>query len=238
MSTPAADSLAALVRQFGLEPCPAVLPLLRRAMIHRSHRTEAGLAEDNELLEFLGDSVIGLATTRFLCLRFPTSTEGDLTKCKAMMVSRAALDDVAATLGLAPLVLLGVGEERSGGRSRPGLLGSVLEAVVGALYLVYPWAELEPALVRTIVDPAFRNADSAAHARDPKSALQEWAQARWQRGPEYRLVETVGPEHDRWFVVEVWMNDRLLGRGRGRRKQLAEKAAASEALRLVIEQPQ
>ena len=225
-----ARELGRIFSVFGLEPHAEALELLDLAFIHRSHRCESGGDHDNERLEFLGDSVIGLICTEFLLESHPGANEGELSKLKAAMVSRTVLGEVAAGMELGMLLRLGTGEERSGGRERRSTLGSALEAVCGALYLHYPWEELRPAIVREVLVPA-RVFTGERLQHDYKSMLQEWTQKRGEGVPEYRLVGETGPEHDRRFRVEAWVGGRMLGSGEGKRKKQAENDAARQAVR-------
>lgn len=223
------EELGHVLSLMGLTHEDHALEMLDRAFIHRSHRGETGGSHDNERLEFLGDSVIGLICTEYLLDRFPDGDEGTLSKMRASMVSRTVLGEVALRMDIGPLLKLGTGEDRSGGRERRSTLGSVLEAICGALYLHYPWSELRIAIVRHIVIPALRlTEDRVLH--DYKSVLQEWSQKLGEGVPDYRVVDERGPEHERIFVVEAWLGDRLLGRGEGRRKKTAENEAAREAV--------
>lgn len=226
------EELKQVLDLFGLEHREDVMVLLDRAFIHRSYRCEANGNNDNERLEFLGDSVIGLICTEYLLENFPERTEGALSKVRASMVSRKILGEVAVEMGLGRYLKLGAGEERTGGRSRHSTLGSALEAVCGALYLHYPWTDLRDAIAEFILKPAWQHTeDKVLH--DYKSILQEWSQKNGGVLPEYRLVDEHGPEHDRIFVTEAWLGDRFLGRGEGGRKKHAENEAAREAVRLL-----
>lgn len=215
---------------FGIVAEERTLVPLALAFVHRSHRMEAQLAEDNERLELLGDSVIGLATTEHLLSTHPESDEGELSKLRAALVSRNVLGKVARELGVGPLLLLSTGEERGGGRERSSILGSALEAVAGALYLVHPWESLCPALQRTIVVPAFAHL-GATGAIDYKSQLQELIQRDGVHRPEYVLIDAEGPDHRRMFHVEVRVDGNTVGSGSGSRKQMAENEAARDAIR-------
>jgi len=226
--------LTRLVNQFGLEPTTTIWPRLNRALIHRSHRAEAGLDEDNERLEFLGDSVIGLACTEYILRLYPASDEGALSKLRASLVSRAILGHIARDLGVGELLLLGAGEEKSGGRERVSILGSTLEAICGVLYLHYSWGDLRGPMRNTVIIPAISLANQNVIV-DYKSRLQEHTQRIEQRVPEYRVVLEEGPDHDKHFVVEVWLGERRLGSGAGKRKKVAENEAARAALVAVGE---
>lgn len=223
------QELARVLEYFELNPMEELWPILNKAMIHRSYRAEASLEEDNERLEFLGDSVIGLVTTEYLLIVHSELDEGRLSKMRASVVSRQVLGKLARQMKLGELILLGTGEERSGGRDRSSILGSALEAVMGALYVVYPWRELSETLVRNVVMPGLQLIESSG-IEDFKSQLQEWAQRESQRVPEYRVVAEGGPDHQKHFEVEVSLAGKLLGWGSGKRKKIAENKAACDAL--------
>ncbi len=227
-------ALAAIVHGLDLSPDCVNWDRLNRALIHRSYRTEADLDEDNERLEFLGDSVIGLAATEFLLRRFPDVDEGHLSKVRGALVSRAVLGEIAKSLDIGSLMLLGTGEERSGGRDRPSILGSALEAICGALYLSCPWPSLKASLERHIIVPGLELAERN-FAVDFKSRLQEWSQHHFQCVPEYRVVEEGGPDHHKTFRVEVRIRDEVVAEGVGRRKKYAENDAARHALEIIDE---
>jgi ribonuclease-3 len=221
--------LEALVARLGLRWNDAAGPLLEEAMLHRSYAVENNLARDNERLELLGDAVVGLMATEVLMERHPAWDEGALSQARAAVVSRRVLGELGEGLGLGALLLLGVGENQRGGRTRPSILGCALEAVCGALYLAYPYSELRPALRATIVEPAVALAERLDLV-DYKSRLQEWCQARALPLPEYRVVGEHGPEHRKQFAVECLISGVVTGRGEGPRIQLAQHAAAREAL--------
>jgi ribonuclease III len=223
------ESLKFLLDYFGLEENLKIWPRLYRSLIHRSYRTEANLEEDNERLEFLGDSVIGLACTEFLLRENPESDEGSLSKLRATLVSRHVLGHIALEMNLGQALLLGMGEERSGGRQRLSILGSALEAVCGALYLSYQWERLQPSLVEKIIKPALILSEKK-QILDHKSALQEWAQQKFQCVPKYQVVSEGGPDHLKIFEVQVSIEGKLLGKGEGHRKKSAENEAAKDAL--------
>jgi ribonuclease-3 len=221
--------LAEFLRTLGLDPSELPPEPLREAFVHRSYRTEAKLAIDNERLELLGDSVIGLVCTEYLLEHFPAGDEGMLAKRRSVMVSRVMLGELAREMGLGDLLLLGIGEEKSGGRERSSTLGSTLEAFCGALYLVLPWPEVRRVVREIVAVPAAQIVAEGPEI-DAKSALQEWAQSRGTQSLEYRLIDSSGPDHCREFLVEVWFGGECIGRGSGPRKRTAENAAALEAL--------
>jgi len=202
--------------------------LLELALTHRSYANEQNLDFHNERLEFLGDAVLGVIAAQWLYAEHPELPEGDLSKLKASLVSTQALAGFSTDLGVGRDLRLGVGEERSGGRSKPSLLADTLEAVFGAIYLD---GGLEP--VRKVVVPLLEDALAARpriHEEDAKTRLQESVQARGWDLPEYQVVEESGPDHAKRFTVEVLLRGRAAGRGAGRAKKVAEQRAAAQAL--------
>ena len=204
--------------------------LVRRALTHRSYLNEhPEIQEDNERLEFLGDAALDFLTASWLYNRFPEMDEGHLTRLRSALVRTEQLAAFAVEIGLGEAVLLGRGEEASGGRARDALLCDVFESVMGALFLDSGLesveAFIEPRLHRAV--EAILEDESLVDAR---SRLQIWAQAELGETPRYRTVDSYGPDHAREFVVEVEVGDATAGRGQGRSKQEAAQRAASEAL--------
>jgi ribonuclease-3 len=211
--------------------------LLVRALTHKSysHESKARELQDNETFEFLGDSVLGFVIGDLLFRRFPTNDEGALSKMKAYLVSAPILARKARHLGMGEVILLGVGEEKSGGRRKDSLLANLFEAVIAAMYLD---AGLESA--RTLLESCFTEDLEAIDSNDLlfhdfKTALQEVAQASGFPLPEYQVVEELGPDHDKKFVVEVRLTSQVIARGIGSSKKEAQQQAAREALRLHSE---
>ena len=186
--------------------------LVSQALVHRSYAAEQGEIPDNERLEFLGDAVLGSLAAQFLFERFPGDAEGELSKKKAFAVSRSELGKRAGELGLAPLILLGRGEESSGGRDRSSILGSALEALIGALSLQMALADLEPFVRKSILEPALPALADEAHV-DDKSRLQEVVQSRGWPVPDYRKVNESGPAHEKSFTVDVYVCGACPGHG-------------------------
>lgn len=205
--------------------------LLRRALTHRSYLNEhPEELEDNERLEFLGDAVLDFVTGAFLYNRYPEMSEGELTRLRAALVRTEQLAEFAARLGIGEMIRLGKGEEEAGGRERAALLCANFEAVVGALYL-----DGGLPAVRAFVEPMLASAAGQILETqtdiDPKSLLQEWAQAALGHTPYYRTIAEAGPDHAKEFTVEVRIGSQVYGVGRGRSKQSAAQSAAEEALR-------
>jgi ribonuclease-3 len=207
--------------------------LLTRALTHKSHSHEARNRElqDNETFEFLGDSVLGFVIGDLLFRNFPMLDEGALSKMKAYLVSAGFLAQKAKAFGMGEALLLGVGEERSGGRNKDSLLANVYEAVIAAVYLD---GGLEAA--RRLIESSFAadiekiDADDLLF-HDFKTALQEVAQGMGLPLPEYTVVEELGPDHDKTFVVEVRLTNQISALGKGSSKKEAQQKAAQEALR-------
>jgi ribonuclease III len=211
-------------------------PALREtALTHTSWLNETAVEgrSDNERLEFLGDAVLALVVSDLLMRRLPARAEGELTRMRAGLVSEAALARAAATIDLGRYILLGKGEERTGGRSRPSILADALEALMGAIYLDGGLTAAADVATR-LFDPML--ADVEQHARlDYKSRVQERAQALWQVAPIYDVVGQAGPDHDKRFEVTLSLRGREYGRASGRSKKEAEQAAAAQAL-MTLEQ--
>ena len=207
--------------------------LLRRALTHSSHAHEhrPQPPRDNELLEFLGDSVVGLATAEFYYRAFPGRTEGALSKLKALATSTQALARLARKVRLDKAVLLGRGEERSGGRAKSSILAGAFEALVGAVYIDGGFAAARD-LVQGLLSPTLAPIKSESfEINNPKSALQELFQKAGRPSPEYRTLGAKGPEHEKTFTVEVLDGDQRLARAKGPSKKSAELAAARKALK-------
>ncbi len=205
--------------------------LLRKALHHSSylheHPEEEG--ESNERLEFLGDAVLGFLVTEDLYRRSPGLAEGEMTVLRSALVSGQCLAQVARSLGLGAYLVMGAGEERSGGRDRDSNLAGALEAVLGALFLDQGYRRCRQ-VVRRLLGRELRRLAREGVPPDPKSRLQHALQARREPLPRYHTVEMEGPEHARRFTVAVESAGRVLGTGTGPRKALAEQEAAREAL--------
>jgi ribonuclease-3 len=202
-------------------------PLLRRALTHRSYAYENGGVPNNERLEFLGDSVLGLVVTDSLYAAHPDLPEGQLAKLRAAVVNMRALAEVARTLGLGEYVLLGRGEESTGGRDKASILADTTEAVIGAVYLS---AGLPAAttFVHHLLDPLMESTAGLGAGLDWKTSLQELAAAGSLGVPEYRVTQE-GPDHQKIFHAESVVGSELLGSGSGRSKKEAEQLAAEVA---------
>ena len=204
--------------------------LLKKAFTHSSYVNELRRKpyEDNERLEFLGDAVLELTVSKFLYLKYPMMSEGELTKLRAAIVCEPALVEFANELGFGKLVLLGKGEEMTGGRTRPSLLADVFEAFIGALFLD-KGIDAVVVFLEKYVFPKV-NAGAFSHVMDFKSQLQEVVQRDSSGILEYKILVERGPAHNREFVSNVLLNGAELGTGSGRSKKSAEQHAAQMAL--------
>ncbi|MGB9237074.1 MAG: ribonuclease III [Terriglobales bacterium] len=227
--------------------------LIEQALTHSSQARElqaAGAARafagsgDNELLEFLGDAVLGLVTSEALFHRFPGFGEGQLSKLRAHLVGQRHLLHVAEQLEIGEYMRLGRGEERSGGRSKGSLLVDALEAILAALYLDGGWTVAREFIIRVIVDPELERMQletSAIPVMDFKSALQEALQASGKPQPIYALVKEEGPEHKKTFTVEARLPEpgmaQFVGRAQGATKKRAEQEAARQVLEHLSKLP-
>ena len=205
--------------------------MLLRALTHRSYANEQAVpAQDNEVLEFLGDSVLGLIVSDLLCTQYPSLSEGRMSKLKSFLVSAENLARLAEEFGLGAFVRLGKGEEKTAGREKNSILANSYEAVIGALYLD-GGLETASTFVLRHVEPLVGDLeDEGQPLRDFKSALQEGVQARGLPLPAYDVVEEEGPDHDKVFHVRVAVDGRWSARGQGSTKKSAEQRAARQLL--------
>jgi ribonuclease III len=210
---------------------PLVPDLLERALTHRSYAYENGGLPTNERLEFLGDSVLGLIVTDTLFRGYPDLPEGQLAKLRAAVVNMRALAGVARGLQLGSYVLLGKGEEGTGGRDKSSILADTLEAVLGAVYVDCGLAEAS-ALVHRLFDPVIASSARLGAGLDWKTSLQELTAAEILGVPEYHVEES-GPDHQKSFRAWVKIGGRTYGEGEGRSKKEAEQQAAEAAWTLI-----
>lgn len=224
------DQAQVLAARLGLQVRD--LDLLAQALTHTSwlHEHPEAARGHNERLEFLGDVVVSLAVSGALYARHPEDDEGALSARRAAIVSTPGLARLAGRIELGELLLLGEGESQRGGRRRPSLLASSFEAIVGALYLDLGWDAVAAWLI-DLAAPELTSDGPPAALKSPKSRLQEYTQRRTGARPEYRVLDMAGPDHERIFRVEVWVEGEVLGIGEGSSRRVAETAAADEALR-------
>ena len=210
--------------------------LFQRALVHRSYCNEHDLdaAESYERLEFLGDAVLELTISDYLYRQFPDADEGQLTKARVSLVRREALAGVARRLRLGEYLRVGHGVETSGDRNQDKVLADVFEAVVAAVYLDQGMAAACEFVRRHLARELAEIARSGQPPENPKSRLQELLQERGRPTPSYRLAGRKGPDHDPVFTVEAVVGNEVIGTGQGGKKSEAQRAAAADALRLLM----
>jgi len=208
--------------------CDRSLPL--QALTHKSFSNEQSeFVLHNERLEFLGDAVLELVISQWVFRQYPDIPEGGLTRIRAEVVSEKGLAEIARELDLGQGLLLGRGEERSGGREKPSLLADALEALLGAIFLDGGFAAACQVVERRFA-AAIKKSALLRYGSDYKTCLQERLQACYNQLPEYVMTQVSGPDHDRVFSMEVRFSGKLLGKGSGSSKKSAEQKAAAAAL--------
>lgn len=209
--------------------------LLQQAMVHRSYAIEHGkTVSDNEVLEFLGDSVLNLGISHMLFHYYGrTHNEGDLTRMRAALVNEQQLAEMTKRVGLDRYILLGRGELKSGGLQKNSILGDVFEAVIGAIYLDGGYEAALGVIGRCFLD-LIQKAESLMCEQDYKTMLQEETQRLFKVTPVYKLDVSSGPDHEKTFWVSLYLNDVLLSQGSGKSKKEAEQNAAREALQSAL----
>ncbi len=202
------------------------------ALSHSSYANEKKRSRhSNERLEFLGDSVLSIVVSKYLFENYKELPEGELTKIRAALVCEKALFEFAQEIRLGDHILLGKGEENTGGRHRTSILADAFEAVIAAIYLDGGIGAARKHILRFI--PKDLEADNSIAFTDHKTILQEIIQKNPEEKVEYILVGQSGPDHNKAFTVEVCLNSNVIGKGRGRTKKEAEQMAAKEALELM-----
>jgi ribonuclease-3 len=206
--------------------------LLQQAFTHTSYVNENRQAKHNERLEFLGDAVLELAVTEYLYKQYPKRPEGELTKMRASIVCEPSLNILAEHHNFGTYLLLGRGEESTGGRTRPAILADVFEAFIGALYLDQGFE----AVIDFLQSSLFKKLqqDESINITDAKSQLQEFTQQNNLGKPDYQLVMESGPSHEKQFISEVRLQAHILGTGAGRTKKESEQQAATQALTKLL----
>ena len=227
------ESLAAVQQTLGVSFNNPLL--LKEALVHGSYANEFPhlVPATNERLEFLGDAVLDLVIAARLYTDFSHLNEGEMTKLRAVLVRGNTLARVAKGIGLGEYLLMGKGEEATGGRTKPANLAGALEAVIGAIFLDQGYITAGDFILR-LLDSELEKAVSQGMTTSYKSELQELLQAREQQAPTYHVIETTGPAHERWFTVEVRLGDTVLGKGSGKSKKIAETDAANAILRKLL----
>ena len=217
-----------LVTRLGVEVSEK---LLTQAITHRSYSYENGGIPTNERLEFLGDSVLGIIVTDELYKKNPEAEEGQLAKLRAAVVNAKALADVARTLGLGDFLLLGKGEEATGGRDKSSILADALEAIIGAIYVEHG-IEKSGEVILQLFAPIIAASAELGEALDWKTSLAELVNTKSLGTIEY-VIEQFGPDHDKRFVAKVKIGQSFFGHGEGRSKKEAEQKAAAVAFQEI-----
>jgi len=208
---------------------------LNAALIHTSYANEGERnLESNERLEFLGDAVLELASSTYLYEKFPELTEGQLTKTRASIVCSTTLAKLGRNLGLGKILLLGHGEEVSGGRERISNLEDTFESIIGALYLDSGWEVAKDYVIRQLT-PEFQNAKIGKNLKDFKTTLQEFVQRDPTKKIEYVELGSTGPDHMKVFECAAKINGKIYGKGTGKSKKLAEQVAAEKTLAMLTD---
>ena len=206
---------------------------LNAALIHTSYANESNRQlESNERLEFLGDAVLELASSTYLYENFPELSEGELTKMRASIVCSTTLAKLADKLGLGKLLLLGRGEETSGGRYRTSNLEDTFESIIGAIYLDSGWEIAKSYVIRQL-EPEFKNVKVGKNLKDFKTTLQEFLQRDSTKIFEYVELGSSGPDHMKTFESAVKIDGKIYGKGSGKSKKIAEQVAAEKTLKML-----
>jgi len=207
------------------------LDFLAEALTHRSYLNEnkSVTGHHNERLEFLGDAVLELATTRFLFDKFPNNQEGDLTAYRASLVNTQSLAETSEALGVNDMLLLSKGESKDTGRARQFILADTFEAITGAVYLDQGYDAAESFIAKNIY-PKIENVVANKLWQDDKSHFQEVAQERRGVTPSYKTLLEEGPDHDKKFTIGIFLGDKQVAQGTGKSKQEAEQDAAHRAI--------
>ena len=209
------------------------ISLLDLAFHHRSFNNESSKkdishTQNNERLEFLGDAVLGMVTASLLYNDLNEQPEGELARIKSIVVSEATLSQIALKIVVDQCLVLGKGEELSGGRTKKAILADAMEAIIGAYYLDSGYREAEKFVLKFMVEEVEKVLKNK-HQKDYKTLLQEWFQKKYKKCPRYELVETTGPDHDRVFLVQVRLDNQVFGPEKGKNKKEAEQAVAKLA---------
>lgn len=207
--------------------------LLNRALIHRSYVNEIKAdLRDNERLEYLGDSVLAVVINEYLFKRYEEYLEGDLAKIKSAVVSEVTLAKISSDVNLGSFILMGKGEERSGGRIRASILANTLEALIGAVYLD-TGLKVSKSLILSLFKKEIERIDKLSYLRDPKTTLQEFVQGKYKQRPLYEVIQETGPDHKKEFTVRLSINGKEISTGTGTSKRKAEMDAAKKILQEI-----
>lgn len=215
------------------------LELLNQAFSHRSYANEQDdSVENNERLEFLGDSVLGLVIAEYLYIKLGDRPEGDLARIKSFVVSEDSLAQVARSIEVDTYVLVGKGEEYSGGRTKKAILADALEAIIGAYFLDSGFKPVRKFVIAHLA-PQIESVLEDRHKKDYKTLLQEYSQKTFKMYPRYSILKKTGPDHDKTFWIVVEISGETYGPGTGKNKKEAEQSAAEMAYgALVLQEPQ
>lgn len=208
--------------------------LLKQALTHSSFANEKHMHKlsDNERLEFLGDAVLEIISSEYLYQNYPKLPEGDLTKLRASIVCEPTLALCTKDIDLGKHILLGKGEDMTGGRKRKSILSDALEAVIGAIYLDGGFTNAKEFILKFILT----DIEHKQLFFDSKTILQEIVQAEFKEELTYDLIKEEGPDHDKMFVIEAYIGDKMIGTGEGRTKKSAEQEAAYHGILKLREQ--
>ena len=207
------------------------LELLKRALTHKSYANERRnqSLKDNERLEFLGDAVLDLIVNQYLFLNYPDSPEGELAQIRSVVVSALTLAEKGREIDLGSYLLLGKGEEATGGRERNSILADAFEALIGSIYLDQG-LEIAQTFILDLLIPNIKMVEQGNHIQDYKTLLQELLQKNSDHRPQYQVIKEEGPDHNKSFTVQVKFKDDILGVGTGSSKKRAQQSAAKEAI--------
>ncbi len=206
--------------------------LLKTALTHSSYANEnkMKIIENNERMEFLGDSIISLIVSQYLYKKYPNYPEGDLTKIRAMVVCESSLSYAAREINLGDYILLGKGEDITGGRDRDSILADTIESVAGAIYIDSDFKSINNILLRKFEDNIVYAAAKGNLFMDYKTELQELLQKEKKSEIDYKVYKEKGPDHNKVFFIKVLFNGNEIGKGKGKNKKEAEQMAAKDAL--------
>ena len=210
------------------------IELLNLAFTHRSYANEfQGTIDNNEKLEFLGDSILGLVINEYLFLTLPDKTEGDLSKIKSFVVSESSLEIIAKRIKIDNFILIGKGEEYSGGRTKKAIIADAMEALIGAYYLDSGFKKIIKFIHKHFI-PEINKVLENKHKKDYKTLLQEYVQKRYKTYPKYLIMQKKGPDHDKTFWMSVSIKGKSYGPGQGKNKKEAEQNAAEIAYTTIL----
>ena len=201
----------------------------KKAFIHKSFSSQNDSLKCNERLEFLGDALLNFVVTDYLFNNYKSEWEGELTKKRALLVNKKVLADIGDSFGLGNYLVMSSAEEKDGGRTKQSILANAIEAVIGAIYLDSGFNSAKEFIIKKIY-PDLVDILSSDAGKNYKGELIEYCQKKYKKTPDFKLIEEMGPDHDKTYIVEVFFNGHTLGTGKGKTKKEAEQKAASVAL--------